>query len=241
MLIALKGIVFKTIKYAESSLICKIYTENFGVRSYMVNGVRRPKSRLHAAALQPLSILDMVVYEQANKNLQRIKDIKMAYIFEQIPFDMAKTGIALLVAEIMNKTLQEETPNTGLFNFLEQQIRFLDHSTAPETAHFPLNFLLQLSRHIGFYPHNNYDAVQRPYFHLQEGLFSSQAAAHAALLIEPPLSDVFSQWLAQPQKPLPNKSSRAALLEQMLHYYRLHIENFGELHSYQVLRNLWNT
>ena len=35
-----KGIVLNFIKFKESSIICKIFTESFGLQSYIINGVR---------------------------------------------------------------------------------------------------------------------------------------------------------------------------------------------------------
>ena len=36
-----KGIVLSSVKYAESSIICRIYTEALGVQSFLINGVRK--------------------------------------------------------------------------------------------------------------------------------------------------------------------------------------------------------
>ena len=38
-----KGIVLSSVKYSESSIICKIYTAKLGLQSYIVNGVRKKK------------------------------------------------------------------------------------------------------------------------------------------------------------------------------------------------------
>ena len=38
-----KGIVLRTIKYGETSVVVTIFTELFGVQTYMVNGVRTTK------------------------------------------------------------------------------------------------------------------------------------------------------------------------------------------------------
>ena len=38
-----KGIVLSSVKYSESSIICKVYTAKLGLQSYIVNGVRKRK------------------------------------------------------------------------------------------------------------------------------------------------------------------------------------------------------
>ncbi|MBS1655487.1 MAG: recombination protein O N-terminal domain-containing protein, partial [Bacteroidetes bacterium] len=59
-----KGIVLRTVKYGETSVIVTIYTELFGIQSYLVNGVRvsSKKGSGKANLFQPSAILDMVVY-----------------------------------------------------------------------------------------------------------------------------------------------------------------------------------
>ena len=41
-----KGIVLHQVKYSESSIIVKVYTELFGLRSFIFKGVRKKKSSL---------------------------------------------------------------------------------------------------------------------------------------------------------------------------------------------------
>src|SRR5471030_912859 len=40
MIYSTKGIVLRTVKYGETSVIAAIFTEVFGIQSYIVNGVR---------------------------------------------------------------------------------------------------------------------------------------------------------------------------------------------------------
>ena len=58
-----RGIVLNYIKYGDTSIICKIYTEQFGLQSYIINGIRNSKSK-NIGLFQPLNILDLVVYHK---------------------------------------------------------------------------------------------------------------------------------------------------------------------------------
>ena len=49
-----KGIVLRTVKYGETSLVAIILTELFGVQTYMVNGVRTSKKTSAKANLLSL-------------------------------------------------------------------------------------------------------------------------------------------------------------------------------------------
>ena len=70
-----RGIVLNTIPYSDTSLIVKIYTEQFGLQSYIVSGARSKKGQRKANLLQPLSQLDLVVQHREKNTLQRIVEI----------------------------------------------------------------------------------------------------------------------------------------------------------------------
>ena len=104
--------------YGEKSIIAKIYTEKFGLQSYIINGVRSKKSANKFAYLQPLSLVDVNAYHKENKGLQQLKDIKLDVPFRDIPFNVYKGSIAFFIAEVIYKTIREEEPNSDLFHFL---------------------------------------------------------------------------------------------------------------------------
>ena len=121
MILKTKGIVLSHIKYKETSIITKIYTSEFGLRSYIVNGIRTKKSNGRLALYQPLTILELDVYEQKTKNIQRISDAKCAIPYHNIPFEIHKTTIAIFLAEFLYKLLQNaEEKDTQKYNFIEQ-------------------------------------------------------------------------------------------------------------------------
>ena len=118
MLIKTRGIIFKAIKYSETSLIVDIYTEEKGLRKYIISGVRSKKGQGKASLLQVMSMVDLVVYEREDKELNRIKEIKAGHVFQGIPFDLSKGVIGLFMAELARKTIKEATSNPELFQFL---------------------------------------------------------------------------------------------------------------------------
>src|SRR6188768_3165830 len=97
MLHKTRGIVFRFTKYGETSIIVNIFTELFGMQSYIVNGVRSKSSKNKIALYQPLTLLDLVVYHRDNANILRIKEIKCLYPYQFIPMDVRKSTIAMFV------------------------------------------------------------------------------------------------------------------------------------------------
>jgi DNA repair protein RecO (recombination protein O) len=124
MLHKTRGIGLSYLRYRESSIITKIYTEAFGIQTYIVNGVRSSKSKNNRIALfQPLPLLDMVVYHKNKEDtVHRISELKCYAPFHSIPFDVIKSSLALFITEILGKTLREEESNELLFRFIEESI-----------------------------------------------------------------------------------------------------------------------
>src|SRR6185436_8347298 len=123
MIHSTRGIVFRTVKFSETSVISKIYTEKFGMQSYIVNGVRSEKSKTKAALLQVMSMLDMQVYHHENRNLHRIKEMRPSYVFSSILFDPLRGSIGLFMMEVLNKCIHEEETNEEMFAFITDNLQ----------------------------------------------------------------------------------------------------------------------
>jgi len=158
-----KGIVLRTVKYGETSVIVTIFTEIFGVLSYLVNGVRTStkKGSGKANLFQPTAILDLVVYHNETKNLQRIKEFKWGYLYQHIFSDVPKNAVALFMVELLTKCLKQPEANADLFNFCEDAFMHLDESKGAVMANFPLFFALHLSNFFGFKPHNSLKSEEK--------------------------------------------------------------------------------
>ena len=225
-----KGIVLSSIKYAESSIICRIYTESLGLQSYIVNGVRKRKGK--NTYYQPLNILDLVVYHKEKPGLQRIKECKIEYQYQEAPFHIYKSSVLFFLAEVLGKCLKEESPNASLFCFLESSLIHFDQKDFDSGFH--LHFLVALSDFLGFCPEENYN--NWPFFDLAEGCFCALAPTHQHFIQEP-LITTFTKLISG-QTIAHNKKD---LLGVLLNYYALHIEGFGKVHSFEVLQTVLNT
>src|SRR5690349_3586503 len=116
-----KGIVLRSVKYGESSLIITMFTEMFGVQSYLVNGVRAStkKGSGKANLFQPAAILDLIVYHNELRNLQRIREFKWDHLYHDILSDIKKNAVASFMIELLVKTLKQPEANEDLFHFVE--------------------------------------------------------------------------------------------------------------------------
>ncbi len=216
-----RGIVFRFTRFRETSIIVNIFTELFGLQSYIVNGVRSSKSSGNKIALyQPLTLLDLVVYHRDNANINRIKEIKCFHPYTSLATDVRKSTMGMFINEILNKTVKEESPAPELFEFIFQSLLILD-SQEKDYENFHLIFLLKLSRLLGFGAHNINEISGSRILNKEE-----EQALESILKAE------YNQAVSI------NHSQRRAILNHLLQFYAEHIETLGEIKSVPVLREL---
>lgn len=237
MLLKTQGIILRTVKYGETSLIVDAYTADKGRQSYIVNSVRSQKAKIKQSVVAVGSFVDLVVYHRDTKDVNRIKEVKPAYVYKSIPFDVIKGTVALFMSELLGKTVKESEENPMLFDFIVNSFVALDE--AERVALFPLVFSVVLVQHLGFSPGNEW-TEQTPYFDIREGLFVD---------FEPHLlymNASQSRWfyyllsadVANMNEIAIPKQERRGILDGVLDYYKHHVDNFKELNSHMILRSV---
>ncbi len=242
MIESTRGIVLTSTKYAESSLIVHIYTEKYGLQSYMVNQVRSRKNKGKTIFLQALALVDLEVYHSDKKTIHRIKDFKVNTPFTQIPFEPVRRSLAFFIAEFLNKALkQEDKTEPDLFAFLHHAISLLDTDLSG-VQNFHLFLLFKLTMPLGFYPHFK-EVINARFFDLKTGMFVSSEPAHPNYLnnfetqILLQLEDLSIEHL---QTLKLTGEQRTAFISKMLNYYHLHLTGFSNIKSFEVLKELFH-
>jgi DNA repair protein RecO (recombination protein O) len=238
-----KGIVLRTVKYGETSVIVSMFTELFGIQSYLVNGVRThsKKGSGKANLFQPSAILDLVVYHHETKQLNRIREFRWAFIYQHVLTDVKKNAVALFMVELVTRSIKQPEPQTELFHFIEDSLVHLDGSSDTVMANFPLFFALHIPSFLGFRIDDNY-SEQTPWLDLQEGNFVAEQPRHPDFLGEKHAA-ITSQLLRTMQPGelndlLLHHDFRRQLLHAFETYYALHVSGFGRMKSLQVLKEI---
>lgn len=238
-----KGIVVRTVKYGDTSLVVAVFTKLFGLQSYMVNGVRSAKrsTAMSIAYLQVGSVLDMVVYHHERSTLQRIKECKPAVHYTHLFVDVTKNAIMLFMIELLQKCLKQPDADPDLFYFVEDVMTGLDTASPTATANLPLFFMVHLSHFFGFRLMDNFGSTLQV-LDLREGQFVASVPAHEWYLA-PPRSAYISQLLKMLQvedleQLAMNRQLRNELIDALLEFYAIHIQPFGAMRSLPVIRTL---
>ncbi|TDQ33079.1 DNA replication and repair protein RecO [Zeaxanthinibacter enoshimensis] len=239
MQVTTKAIVLSSLKYGDSSLIVKAFTESDGLKTYLLKGVLSSrKAKIKAAYFQPLMQLEIVAYHKNKGTLEHLKEVHVAYPYESLHTRMDKSAICQFLAEVLVHSLQEEEENVPLFNYLQASLQWLD--THEQAANFHLLFLLELSRYLGFYPDTTAD--EYPYFDLVEGLFLRDATGN--LLLSGDELSHFKALLGINFDALPEikltKTERKDLLQILLQYFEIHLHGFRKPKSLAILNEVFS-
>ena len=117
MIESTKGIALHYYKYSENSVIAKIFTEKFGLQSYIIKGIRNKNSKQKLSILQPLTLLQLEVSNHQNRGIQYIKEFKNFSPLTSIINSMNKRFNTMFMAEVLLKVLiekEEEKSKNGI-------------------------------------------------------------------------------------------------------------------------------
>jgi DNA repair protein RecO (recombination protein O) len=234
-----RGIILQTTNYSETSLVVKIYTEQHGLGSYIVSGVRTRSSRFKSNIFQPLSLVEMVASGKPGQSLKRITEIQLSPPFSGIPGDVVKSSIAIFLAEVIYRSIREEEHNAALFGFLFNGIQILDVGSG-NCSRFHIYFMIQLTRYLGFFPHGSCtEGISR--FDLKEGMFTNAMPAHTFYL-----DTILSMYLFRFMNAdfndyqsviIPGDHARQ-LLQSLVTYFEIHHTHGSTIKSHRVLEEV---
>lgn len=215
-----------------------MYTEQKGHQTFMINSVRKAKAITPPAFLQLLTLVDIVAYYQDHKKINRIKEVRLNYTWQSIPFDMRKSAVVTCLAEICSKCIRTAEPHPELFSFMHESLSGYDD---PEyfDRDFLIRFLVSLSQLLGFGMEVPTKEVAGVYFDLLEGHIIHERPDHKYLMSITDLSvlkDIINGGKDN-KVPVPIEIRRR-LVDQLVLYYQLHVDSLKEVHSLKILREL---
>ena len=238
MLDKTEGIVLKTVRYSESSLIVSIFTKKHGLLSFMVQGIRNSKNKQKGNILQPLNMLNLEIYLKEQRNLNRIKEYTTAHIYQNLSYDFSKQSIAIFCIELVSKCIKEHEINEPLYHYLTLFLTELD-TTTHSVENKPLFFLLETAGKLGFEPslHNILHGI---YFNLENGKFEDTLASSQSCL-NAHETEIFKKLLAiyyDKNELKLSGAERKMMLDKLLLYYRWHVSDFMDLKSPKILSEI---
>ena len=238
MLVSTKAIVFSAIKYAEADLIVSCFTEEAGLKTYMLRGIlKSKKGKLKASYFQPLTQLEVIADHKNRGNLEYLREAKIFYPYKSLHTNIVKSSLVMFLSEMLKNCIREEEKNVELYRFLENSLISLDEKE--QVANFHIYFLLELSNYLGFYPDaSNSDLA---FFNVLEGNF--QADDTDDYCLEGVYIEEFKRFFNISIDTLEqiklNKNNQQDILNLILNYYQLHIQGYRKPKSLAILNQIF--
>jgi DNA repair protein RecO (recombination protein O) len=235
-----KGIVLQCVKYNDKAFIAHLFTASRGHVSFVINGTHGKRSGTMARLFQPLTFLSFQWDAKPNSSLQRMKEARLLFVQQDIPFHPIKRSVAMLLTEFMAYTLRNEAANPDLYLYMEHSFRWFDMAEEGY-ANFHLVFLLKLARFLGIAP--NMEAYSDgDLFDLISGHFAPHGVASDTIMS---VNDTLLLFLLNGatyetmDSISMNRHDRARLVRYLATYYGQHAVNFPTLQSLDILQDLF--
>lgn len=194
-----------------------------------------------------MSYLDMTVYNNPKKQLQYVKEMRPMRQWVAISSDFVKSSILFFMAEALYKSLKEEEPLPEVFDYVVEMLNAVEEDSIRMTD-TPILFLLQLAQHLGIAPMDNYSG-QEPLFNLNEGrylsapsLYSLHEEGEMDYFLDQGTSTQLHYYLDAVRQdapcPILNLDQRTRLINVLLEYYKIHLVEFKNFKSHEILHSV---
>jgi DNA repair protein RecO (recombination protein O) len=226
-----KGIFLHRLSYSESSLIVRFYTFEHGTQSYLFKGAKKKKG----INLMPLNTYEISYYGAPN-TLQQLTSAQGENLSGNSQFDIPKTGITFFMAELLDQCLHDSPRDEDMFNFIQTEINWLNASS--EFTNYPIWFLLEVSKQLGFYPSLE---GEKDTFNVREGTVGINYQALPELIHHNSITVLRQALISEKEEFLAleiPKNERLSLISHLLLFYKLHQSNFRGLKSLDILQEV---
>tara|TARA_B100001093_G_scaffold57311_1_gene48469 strand:- start:57 stop:776 length:720 start_codon:yes stop_codon:yes gene_type:complete len=239
MIISTKAIILSKLKYKDHDLIVRAYTASNGVVSFLVKGTfSSKKTKIKPAYFQSLSLLNLEIDYKNSRDLHYIKNVRLQQVYSTLHTDILKSTCVIFLAEILTMVLKEEAPNEDLFNYIEAALLWFD--TIDCNSIFHLQFLIGLTKYVGFYPELSNPTL--PFFNLEAGLYQAKntgrycISGSKLILFNSILGMEFDSYTSESM----NSAQKQELLNMILLYFKLHLQGFKSPKSLVILKQVFN-
>jgi DNA repair protein RecO (recombination protein O) len=119
------SIVLSTTPFRESSLICTLFSEDYGRFQGIAKGIRSASK--HSTPLERGMLIEHVVYVKKTREIQTLADIQIANFYPEIRGDIERTAVRDTAFELLISSLKAGDRNPELFSLVEEFLTSISH------------------------------------------------------------------------------------------------------------------
>jgi len=218
-------------KYGEGAVIAKVFTEEYGLKSFSVKRNKSKKSKNKILLLDKMNLLTINAKNNSKKEIQYLSEINLAYAYQNT--SLKNKLIRLFIAEVLSKALIDSERNINLFQFIWNTNTQIDNLENVNN-NFCIIFLIQLSEFLGISPST--ENIDLPYFNLNSGNFTNIKNKNEEI-IKDEVVNYFKRLIIKENVIIPYQS-RQELIKILFRYYSIHHINLSNIKSYEVIESL---
>ena len=218
-------------KYGEGAVIAKVFTEEYGLKSFSVKRNKSKKSKNKILLLDKMNLLTINAKNNSKKEIQYLSEINLAYAYQNT--SLKNKLIRLFIAEVLSKALIDSEKNINLFQFIWNTNTQIDNLENVNN-NFCIIFLIQLSEFLGISPST--ENIDLPYFNLNSGNFTKIKNKNEEI-IKGEVINYFKRLIIKENVIIPYQS-RQELIKILFRYYSIHHINLSNIKSYEVIESL---
>jgi DNA repair protein RecO (recombination protein O) len=218
-------------KYGEGAVIAKVFTEEYGLKSFSVKRNKSKKSKNKILLLDKMNLLTINAKNNSKKEIQYLSEINLAYAYQNT--SLKNKLIRLFIAEVLSKALIDSERNINLFQFIWNTNTQIDNLENVNN-NFCIIFLIQLSEFLGISPST--ENIDLPYFNLNSGNFTNIKNKNEEI-IKGEVINYFKRLIIKENVIIPYQS-RQELIKILFRYYSIHHINLSNIKSYEVIESL---
>ena len=228
-----RAIALTYIKHRENSIITKVFTEEKGLQIFIVKGVRTKKAKKKLGLFQPLQLISVNATHIPKNNMQYISEIALVHKQINYGIDIKNNFLSIFVAEVISKVLIETEKDKALFKYI-WELKTNLNSIEKINLNFPLIFLIQLSKYLGFLPSK--EEGNGIYFNMELGEFTNKKQ-QLNYYIEKNNSSYLRELLKNKDIKIPYENRNQILLH-LIQYYKLQHHELKNMTSHLIIESL---
>lgn len=243
-----EGIVLRTMKMGETSKLLTLFTREHGALKLVAKGARSSKTRF-GAALEPLTVIQIVYYHKESRDLQLLSAADIVETFQALAADLEKWGFACACGELILRTHPGVEATPRLYPILLDSLRAMNHEDSNARACF-WGLEMKLLGVLGLAPNLRRclkcgrSASGFVNFHVARGGFVCEKCERGAagLRLSSRTLCLLADFQSQPAAKLSRCEIPAPNRQDIERYYRayfgFHVEEIGSLRALEFVQEL---
>lgn len=228
MLVKTEAIVVKRTPYTDHSAVVKLFTREFGLLPFLIQGLHGKQNK--NSLFQPGTLIEIVFHKQT-RGMMRAKEVSLVSGWGYSHFPI-HDQVRWFFLELLSHVLHEEQPEESLFDLSKSTFQKLNDG-CKELPVLPIQYLFEFCDVTGHGLQLNAESIALGLDILTGGAATSRSIPSNT--IDPVHCEMLAQLISQEIKSAP-AMTRRILVGKLVDYIETHIIPGKKIQSLEILQ-----